>query len=126
VLTLGTVSRRFAVYCFVGACAFAADYSLFLLLIRSGANPYAANVAGICTGIAISFSLNRKYNFRTPDAAVGRATKFTAIALLGMGVSTLSIMLLLSHGVDVRIAKAVAMVFVFGFQFLANALWTFR
>ena len=123
---LGTIARRFGVYCVVGACAFLADYSLFLALLTSGFNPYLANIVGICAGIAVSFSLNRKYNFRKPDAAAARAAKFIAVALLGMGVSTLAIMLLLSHGIDVRIAKALAMVFVFGLQFLANALWTFR
>jgi putative flippase GtrA len=118
--------RRFGIYCLVGACAFAADYSLFLALISSSFSPYTANILGICAGIAVSFTLNRKYNFRKQDAPVARATKFATVALLGMGVSTLSIMLLLAQGVDVRLAKAAAMVFVFGLQFLANAFWTFR
>jgi putative flippase GtrA len=124
--TLETLIRRFGVYCVVGACAFAADYSLFLVLISSAMNPYLANVIGISAGIAVSFTLNRKYNFRKPDSPAVRATKFITVATAGMAISSLSIMLLLSLDVDVRIAKAVSMVFVFGMQFLANALWTFR
>jgi len=126
VLTLEALIRRFGVYCAVGACAFAADYSLFLLLISSGTNPYVANVIGISAGIAVSFTLNRKYNFRKPDEPAVRAAKFVAVAMLGMAVSSLLIMLLLSFAIDVRLAKAVSMVVVFGMQFLANALWTFR
>ncbi len=125
-LTLEALIRRFGVYCVVGAGAFAADYSLFLLLISSGTNPYLANVIGITAGIAVSFTLNRRYNFRKPDAPALRAAKFVTVAMLGMAISSLSIMLLLSFGIDVRIAKAVSMVVVFGMQFLANALWTFR
>jgi len=126
VLTLETLVRRFGVYCVVGACAFAADYSLFLALLYSNTNLYIANVLGICAGITVSFTLNRKYNFRKADAPAARAAKFVTVALMGMAVSTLSIMLLVLYGVDERVAKAMSMVVVFGFQFLANALWTFR
>lgn len=125
-LTLQTLVRRFGAYCVVGACAFATDYSLFLVLISSSMNTYLANVIGISAGIAVSFTLNRKYNFRKQDAPAVRAAKFVSVAMAGMAISSLSIMLLLSFGVDVRIAKAVSMVFVFGMQFLANSLWTFR
>jgi putative flippase GtrA len=125
-LTLEILIRRFGTYCIVGACAFTVDYSVFLMLISSGSNPYLANLIGISAGIAVSFTLNRKYNFRKPDEPTTRAAKFVTVAMLGMAVSSLSIMLLLSLDVDVRIAKAVSMVFVFGLQFLANALWTFR
>ena len=125
-LTLQTLVRRFGAYCVVGACAFATDYSLFLVLISSSMNTYLANAIGISAGIAVSFTLNRKYNFRKTDAPALRATKFITVAMAGMAISSLSIMLLLSFGVDVRIAKAVSMVFVFGMQFLANAQWTFR
>ena len=125
-LTLETLVRRFGVYCVVGASAFFTDYCLFLVLLYSNVNLYAANVLGICAGIAVSFTLNRKYNFRKPDALPKRATKFVTVALIGMGVSTLSIMLLVFYGVDKRVAKAISMALVFGFQFIANALWTFR
>lgn len=125
-LTLETLVRRFGVYCLVGACAFAVDYSLFLALLYARANLYVANTLGICAGITVSFTFNRKYNFRKPDALPTRAAKFATVALTGMCVSTLSIMVLVFLGVDARVAKAISMVFVFGFQFLANSLWTFR
>ncbi len=76
---------RFGVYCAVGACAFVADYSLFLALLYSNANLYVANVLGICAGIAVSFTLNRKHNFRKLDAVPTRAAKFVAVALVGNG-----------------------------------------
>jgi putative flippase GtrA len=123
---LGALARRCGVYCVVGAAAFSVDYSIFLLVISAEVSPYLANVIGISAGIAVSFSLNRKYNFRKSDATALRAAGFIAVALAGMAVSTLAITLLLSGGVDVRLAKAAAMICVFGLQFLANTLWTFR
>jgi putative flippase GtrA len=118
--------RRFVLYAGIGACAFGADYSVFLSVLHTGTSPYIANVLGICVGITVSFSLNRTYNFRKVDATVRRATRFVVVALLGMAVSTLVIMLLSSQHIDVRLAKAVAMVVVFLMQFLLNSLWTFR
>ena len=116
----------FTIYAAFGACAFAADYSIFLLVLSWGLGPYAGNVLGICTGIAVSFSLNRNYNFRKTDLTAHRAVRFVTVALAGMAVSTLVIMLLQMESVDVRIAKVVAMLLVFVMQFALNALWTFR
>lgn len=122
-LTLRTHLTRFATYCVIGAGAFAVDYSLFFALYK--ADLYLANVVGISAGIAVSFTLNRIYNFRKSDALARRAAKFVAVALLGMAVSTASIWFLVHSGTDARLAKAISMVVVFGFQFLANSFWTF-
>ncbi len=117
--------RRFVVYCIVGACAFAADYSLFLVLLDRQTNLYVANIAGIAAGIIVSFTLNRKYNFRKTDAVAVRATRFVIVAGTGMGLSSFFIMLLVLSGLDPRLAKIISMGAVFAFQFLANSFWTF-
>jgi len=118
--------RRFVFYAVIGAGAFAADYSVFLVLFAAIGNPYIANVVGICVGMTVSFSLNRAFNFRKPDAPGRRALRFVSVATLGMAVSTLALMLLIGLGVDARLAKVIAMPLVFAMQFLLNALWTFR
>ena len=82
--------------------------------------------ARVETRLALAGYLDRRAKAEPADAPALRAAKFVTVAMLGMAVSSLSIMLLLSFGIDVRIAKAVSMVVVFGMQFLANALWTFR
>ena len=125
-LTISTLVQRFGLYCVVGFCAFVTDYSVFLAALTAGTGPYVANVIGISAGVTVSFSLNRKYNFRKEDEPVRRAARFLTVALGGMILSTLLIMLLLAHGVDVRLAKAASMIVVFGVQFTANLLWTFR
>lgn len=118
--------RKFVAYVAIGAGAFAADYSIFLALFLASGNPYTANVAGICIGMTVSFSLNRTFNFHKPDAPARRAARFVAVATLGMAVSTLILMLLIGFDIDARIAKVIAMLLVFFMQFLMNALWTFR
>jgi putative flippase GtrA len=125
-LPYGGLVRTFTVYVVFGACAFAADYSVFLLVLSLGFGPYAGNVLGICTGVGVSFSLNRRYNFRRTDLTARRAARFVTVALAGMVVSTLIIMLLAAQSVDVRLAKVAAMLVVFVMQFALNSFWTFR
>jgi hypothetical protein len=67
--------RKFVLYAAIGAAAFAADYSVFLVLFLANDNPYIANVAGICVGMTVSFSFNRTFNFRKPDAPARRAVQ---------------------------------------------------
>jgi len=117
---------KFIAYTVIGAGAFLADYSVFLLVFSVSGNPYISNVLGICTGMTVSFSLNRKYNFRKTDSPGQRAVRFVAVATVGVVVSTLIIMLLIGQSLDARIAKVIAMIFVFVMQFLLNAFWTFR
>jgi len=39
-------------------------------------SPHIANMLSICAGIAVSFTLNTRYNFQRRDAVIKRATKF--------------------------------------------------
>jgi putative flippase GtrA len=117
---------KFIGYTAIGAGAFLADYSVFLVVFSVSGNPYISNVLGICTGMTVSFSLNRKYNFRKTDSLGPRAARFVTVATLGVAASTLIIMLLIGQNLDARIAKVIAMLFVFVMQFLLNAFWTFR
>lgn len=81
---------------------------------------------GICVDITVSSTLNRKCNFRKTDATALRAARLVSATLLGMGVSTLIIMALAAQQVDVRSAKAAAMLVVFVKRFAVNAPWRFR
>jgi putative flippase GtrA len=119
------LAAKFSLYVAIGLCAFVADYCVFLIVLGGTQNPYIGNLFGICTGIVVSFSLNRKYTFRKTDMVAARSAKFVLVAICGMALSSLIIAILISYYVDARIAKIIAMIVVFGFQFLANALWTF-
>lgn len=116
---------NFVFYIAIGACAFFTDYSVFLIWFSSTRNPYVANILGIMAGIAVSFSLNRRYTFRKMDMPLKRASKFVIVALFGMAASSAMIWILLGRDVDPRVAKVIAMVLVFMGQFIANARWTF-
>jgi putative flippase GtrA len=120
------LAEKFLLYVGIGACAFIIDYDIFLGCFVGTRNPYIANFFGICSGMSVSFSLNRKYNFRKTDVPRERAIKFIVIAILGMILSSVLIMILIAQGMDARFAKMIAMGVVFIAQFGANACWTFR
>ena len=123
---LRNLAGKFASYIAIGAGAFVADYCVFLLVLNGTGNPYLANFFGICTGITVSFSLNSKFTFQKTDLLVARSARFVLVALGGLALSSLIIAVLMAYGVDPRFAKVAAMIVVFGMQFAANALWTFR
>jgi putative flippase GtrA len=125
-LRWGSLFRKLYLYTVIGAIAFSTDYSIFLGVFTVGSSPYFANILGICGGIFVSFTLNRRYNFQRRDAVAKRATKFVAVALFGMALSSVIIALLIRQSVDPRVGKIVAMLVVFVAQFAANAFWTFR
>ncbi|MFO1162900.1 MAG: GtrA family protein [Reyranellaceae bacterium] len=118
--------RNFILYIAIGAGAFLADFAMFNVVLRISGNPYVANVLGICIGMTVSFSLNRKANFRKLDAPARRAVRFVTVATVGMAVSSIIIMALIGLSMDARIAKVIAMLMVFLLQFLINAMWTFH
>lgn len=120
------LGRKFILYAVIGAGAFVADFAMFVATLGVSGNPYVANIVGIFTGMTVSFSLNRKLNFRKLDTPGRRAVRFLTVAALGMAVSSLIIMLLIGFSVDARLAKIIAMLVVFSMQFLINALWTFQ
>ena len=117
---------KFFLYCLSGAAAFSVDYATFLAVYMALQRPYVANALGVCSGIIVSFTLNRRYTFQQRDAVVGRAAKFVAVALFGLALSSTVIMLLMVVRVDPRLGKIIAMLFVFVAQFIANTFWTFR
>jgi putative flippase GtrA len=123
---LDRLPAKFVLYVIIGGCAFVVDYSIFLIWLSGSGSPYIANALGIVGGMAVSFLLNRRFNFRKFDVPQHRAVKFVVVALLGMAVSSAVIMVLIGQQVDARIAKVIAMGLVFVAQFGANAIWTFR
>ena len=119
------ILSKLPLYIVFGCTAFIADYCVFLLVHQATGNPYLGNVFGVCVGMAISFTLDQKFNFRRQDAVLHRAMKFVAVDLCGMALSTAIIFVLVEWGVEPRVAKLMAMVVVVAFQFTTNSLWTF-
>jgi putative flippase GtrA len=107
-------------------CAFI-DFLLFLIMYKKfGINKYLANGISVHTGIAMSFILNRKYNFKKTDKVLYRAILFYLTGLFGLALSQgllwLGGVLLL----PVVIVKFMSIFIVASIQFVINKLVTFN
>jgi putative flippase GtrA len=127
-LTFCRNRRTFILYCIIGATGVTIDYGSFLLMVNwLGANYLVANVFSTSLGIVNNFLLNRMFNFKMQDRFWRRFASFYAIGLLGLGVSTilLYIMVGLFHlGPDY--AKLATLAVVVILQYNLNRLISFR
>ena len=89
-------------------------------------NIFLANALSVTTGIAISFSLNRKYNFKKEDKILRRALFFFSIGLVGLGLSQMILWIGDLLGYRTLLVKFCSIFIVAAFQFLLNKTITFR
>ena len=117
----GSVGR----YALIGITGVTLDTVAFVLLERAGVPPVLATVLSTLLGVANSYVLNARYNFRTGLTGVG-ARRFFTVGLLGLAVAALSLQVLIALGVAPLTAKLVSLPCVLVAQFLANKHWSFK
>ena len=118
-------------YIAASGVALAADTSTFLVLLGVGVFPAGASAAGYCLGILVHWLISSRKVFGDTVAASGIArTKqkalFVVSALLGLGLTTLIVSLADLGGVDVRLAKVVAVVASFALTWFLRNRVVFR
>ncbi len=80
--------RQIGLYGIIGGSSALLDFLIFTLLFsRAGMNEYLANAISVHAGIAMSFILNRKFNFKKTDRVLFRALSFYATGLGGLALS---------------------------------------
>lgn len=115
-------------YAIIGGISASIDFIIFSLLSNKFHIDYLlANIISVHCGIICSFILNRQYNFKIKDKTVKRFITFYFIGILGLGVSTLLLYLL----VDVSewnkiVAKLLTIIVVALLQFILNKTITFK
>jgi putative flippase GtrA len=117
--------RKMLLYILIGMVAASLDFGLFYTLRQYCGLPlFVANTSGVCFGIAFSFFVNRKINFKVLDHVGDRFFRFAVVALGGLAASNLLVHILILK-VDADFAKVISILIVGGSQFLANSVWTF-
>jgi len=119
--------RQIILYGIIGGVSAFLDFLLFTLMYKQfGMNEYLANGISVHAGIATSFILNRKFNFKKTDRVLFRAVSFYLTGLFGL---VLSQGLLWVGGVlslPVVMVKFVSIFIVAAVQFVINKLITFN
>lgn len=115
-------------YAIIGGLSASIDFIIFSILSNKLHIDYIiANIISVHCGIICSFILNRQYNFKIKDKTLKRFIAFYFIGILGLGVSTSLLYLL----VDISdwnkiVAKLLTIVVVALLQFILNKTITFK
>jgi putative flippase GtrA len=116
--------RAFVRYGFVGGASFIVEYSSFLLLYGSiGIDYRIANIGSMLLSLSFNFILNRRMVFGIKGAFLSKKTsvhltKYLALAVFNILMSTLVIGALVHWGVKEYVAKLIAIMLVVSWTFI--------
>lgn len=116
-----TAMFRFAA---VGAVTTCLDIAVFAALAAAGVAPTLANVASYSCGIALSYTLNRRWTFRRRGSLM-QALKFVLATTSGLLLSTI-LLALLTKVIPPLPAKLATLPVVFLWNYYSTKLWAFR
>jgi len=92
-------------------------------------NKYLSNAIGFTLAVTNNYLINRFWTFQSTNVHwATEFTKFLVVSLFGLGLNT-GIIYFFHHrknGVNFYVAKFFAIILVFIWNFLANALFTFK
>jgi putative flippase GtrA len=121
------LARQIVLYGIIGGGSALLDFLLFTLMYKQfGWNEYFANCISVHSGIAMSFILNRRFNFKKTDRLLFRAVSFYITGLFGLALSQ---GLLWMGGIlllPVVMVKFMSIFIVASVQFVINKLVTFN
>ena len=117
--------RNIYLYILIGGAASISNYICFIALINLNSSIYINNAVATCIGLIISFTLNRKYNFRVIDKKRERFLKFILISSINYIFSTWFIYIFSNYGVNLWLAKLISMAMMVVYQFIFVNFWVF-
>jgi len=119
--------RQVITFLCVGGFATALHYAvMFALVYVLGWHPVPASTTGFITSAVVNFALNARFTFRSTRSVLHTAPRFAIVAATGLLLNRYILALLLSLGIHVLIGQIVATLCVLTWNYIINALWTFR
>ena len=124
---MSRIIPQFIAYAGAGAIGTAGHYLTLILLVEAfGLDPVYATTAGFVVGAAINYVLNYVYIFQSDKTHMEAASKFFAVALLGVGSNSLIMFVGESlWQINYLMVQIVATAVVLVQNFVLNRLWTF-
>ena len=119
---MSTLRDELRKYLIAGTIAFLSDFTVFLVLTRLLSIHYlAANVAGFCCGLTVSylFCIRWVFTYRTYSAVKVEFPAFLAISLVTLLIGELILLILVEYA---SLPTAVAKVVMTGIIFIGNFL----
>jgi len=114
----------------VGFIGMAVDFAItWLFKEKFKVNKYLANACGFIFAVSNNYLINRIWTFKSTHTNWEEEfLKFLIVSLVGLGLNTLIIYLIhqRKEGVNFYIAKLIAIVIVFIWNYTINSLFTFN
>lgn len=125
ILTIVFLKRLYG-YLIIGLIASFIDFLSFNYLIKLKIPIYISNLISIITGIAISFILNIKFNYKLKNNFIERFKYFVITCICGVLLGTLLIYIFKYLFIPLYISKLLSMFVVASFQFLIANFFVFN
>ena len=119
---------KFIKFGVVGCSGMVIDFGLtYLFKEIVKIQKYIANTIGFCTAATTNFFLNREWTFHSTDPAITyQFCKFFFISLIGLGINTFVLWLLVSkYNKNFYLSKLFAIGIVLIWNFFINLYFTF-
>ncbi|MDR3373943.1 MAG: GtrA family protein [Ancalomicrobiaceae bacterium] len=124
---LKSLAPQFVRYVGVGFAAAAAHYGVLFALVQSGlTGAVAGALAGFVVGGIVSYSLNRRFTFRSDRGHDEAVPRFILITVIAFGLTGALMWLFAEHfGIHYMLAQVITTVIVLFWTFAGNRFWTF-
>ncbi len=119
---------KFIKFGLVGASGLLVDFG-FTILCKEvlKIQKYVSNAIGFTLAATSNYILNRVWTYKSSNPIALEYTEFLIISVLGLGINTLILYLLVSKKkLPFYLSKAIAILVVTLWNFFANTLFTFR
>jgi len=114
-------------FCVVGGTGYVVNLAVFTLLVTVLDVHYIpAAVGSFLVAVTNNYTWNRLWTFRAQRGHVAwQGMRFLVVSTLALGANLLVLYLLVTVGLDERLAQAIAIVLVTPINFVGNKLWSF-
>jgi putative flippase GtrA len=125
--TVHILLRQFLSFAGVGVIGTSAHYLTLLVLVHGfNCYPVSASAIGFVVGAVVNYVLNYHFTFRSSKHHYSAFIQFFSIALVGLGMNTLVMSVLLQAiGLHYLICQVIATCLVLIWNFAGNRFWTF-
>lgn len=120
--------RNLILYGVIGGISSGLDFTVYTLLVNVVEFHYLiSNICSVLVGIATSFTLNRRYNFKVKDQTKRRFFIFLFVGISGLLLSSLILYICIQElRIDELLSKLLSIVLVVFIQFILNKNITFK
>ncbi len=117
--------QQFLRYTGAGAVGTVVHYAVLISLVNAGLQATLASTAGFVLAALINYWLNYHYTFGSSQAHHKALTKFFVISLIGLGINSAIMFVLVGLQWHYLLAQVMTLLPVLTWNFLANRYWTF-